>query len=453
MKIARKLLVYFVSAFALIVGVSYLNYRNHGLSRNIEDRTIHRLTRAQNGDRVHTIVLSDSVTRTAAQRYVPEQGVELYTTIVMLRLAGQYALLRRYLESNSPKQVYLFTLGDEFWHRADHDKDKSIRYTYVDTVFWNWHERVRLKQADDQEPFWRSYFYDVMLKSWRSKLRDMPEPSRSQFVPGRAVTPEIGHEMLAQFDGSLRARTFLEAKFDLQNQIVMRDFDTLCAERKMNCTIVIEPLPIGNFEKGGTPFWRKDIDFSVYKNLKIIDLNYEGDQLINWPNHAFPDGIHFAPHWYDHYLATINRRVGPLFKTGAQWDGAFISTSQAHGKLEFYQFFQSEDVGRWLSNKEGLIEFTSDTLHQQPITRLRIDGRSKSSPEFPLRVDVKINGTPIGSLSYNKNWDLFERELNVPKGLLKPGRNVISLQSAAAYASDTDPRKLGFLLVNLGFIQ
>ncbi len=430
MKTAKSIVIIFIGVFALVVAVSYWNYRVNGLSRATEDRTTHFLTRANAPD-IHTIVLGDSVINVATREFLPADGVAIYTTVGSLRLAGQFFLARRYLQNNKPKRIVVGIVPEHFWRAVDNEGERRVRHTYSDTLFWAWDERFILKQSTDDRPWWASAFYDVLLKSWRSPIHNMQEPPRRAAIPAAVHWPTVGIETHVPSDNPTRAAQFRDGTILPQNKYLLQAFNDLCKEHQVECILVLEPAPKNVFVFG-EPSYRK---FNLnYPNLKFVDLNFENGQPIIYPDHAFYDGLHFSGVWNEFYASLLNNRVAPIFKTPTPWDGRTIAIDQAATKLEFYDAFQYEKNGRWVSAKPVHIQFNAG-FNQQP-TALMLKGRGVLNTAIgPQRLKVEVNGADVGTMVFNVNWEMHMQQFSLPPNALKLGaKNEIVLTPSYATA-------------------
>src|SRR6476469_6348882 len=159
-------LVLFGASLAALFAASAWRLEAHGLARTREDRIAHAVA-SMRGVEAEAIVLSDSVTTSAAYPARPAPGVYMMLTNGYLRVLGQYLLFRRFVEHNHARRMFLFIAPSELVVDIPDDTGSGLaRYTYVDSVFTRPDERRILDEAGahpKREIEWR---FERLLKTW-----------------------------------------------------------------------------------------------------------------------------------------------------------------------------------------------------------------------------------------------------------------------------------------------
>jgi hypothetical protein len=331
-------LVFLAAVFAAILALSEWQLQRRGLARHREDQVVHQMSQWR-GVQARAVILADSVTAGAVYAARPAPGVVPLVTNGYLRLAGQYFILRRYLEHNSTEYAYLFMLpalvAEDI---SDEEGGGMVRYTYVDTIFTRPYERQVLDEAGASPRKWSISWFDRLFRSW---------------YPNHAVRPFWGGWVRVANEPSVLPPEFggrVPPRLTRQTTYLLREFEKLCQQASVRCVLVQEPTA------PGTERFDMSVLQAEFPGMRFLDTHDYG----TFPREAFFDGLHFEREWGRRYLSFIQQNIAPLFDHRLpEWDGRrlTLSSPEGLGHIESDAFHNPESWGVWLSKPSSLLRF------------------------------------------------------------------------------------------------
>ena len=327
------------------------------------------------------VILADSVTAGAVYPARPAPGVFPLVTNGYLRLAGQYFILRRYLEHNTTEYAYLFMLpalvAEDI---SDEEGGGMVRYTYVDTIFTRSDERDVLEAAGAAPKKWTISWFDRVFRAWYPNRIARPFSGGWYRVVGEpsVLPPELGGR--------------IAPRMTPQTTYLLRKFEALCQQASVQCVLVQEPTVPGS-ERFDMSEMQK-----AFPGLKFLDIHDYG----TFPREAFFDGLHLERAWSQRYLALIQKNVAPLFDQELpEWDGRRLTfaSPESLGYFESDAFHTPESWGVWLSKASSLLHFR--LREGAPIGTLTIGlavAPRTGTPELPVQIFLRNNLVWSGAL-------------------------------------------------------
>lgn len=384
---SRATIAFFVGSCLIFILAGVGSYSARGLARHPEDIKL-RMLRQSHGayDR---LILSDSVTENATIGIAFDKSDLPILTNGWLKLAGQYFILRRVLETHAIRQMDLFIVPELLVTTVNDAEGGRIRHTYTDTLFTRSDEIDDLRAAGDTEAGRKFVLFELLYKSFQSASRELPRRSQIYRHVSRPSAP-TDSSAANQSAIDFRRKTLTEFEITPQNQYFLRRISDACAGASIVCRIIIEPAPAS----------LPRIDLAALRKfapgVEVIDVN----QFASFPDGAFRDGLHLrGPEWTGYYRSVIADMGLVRFGGSAveQWDGRTIGfgaeSRENHAMLS--DFHVAEAWGRWTdgTHAEVVVNIDAQKAH---FSRLALQLRALAT-KGPQRVTIAINGHEVCS--------------------------------------------------------
>jgi hypothetical protein len=426
-------LVLFASTLAALFAASAWRLETHGLARTREDRIAHAVASMRGVD-AEAIVLSDSVTTSAAYPARPAPGVYMMLTNGYLRLLGQYLLFRRFLEHNHARHMFLFILPAELIADIPDDTGGGLaRYTYVDSVFTRPDERRILDAAGahpKREIEWR---FERMLKTWYPDHQSKPF-SLDLFRIDPVAEP-------VDPDPTPRKRVMLTG----QTRYTLERFQESCVEHRVECTLVQVPT-----RPGVERFDMAELH-TRFPGLRFVDMH----DFVHYAASAFPDGMHPDRVMGRRYLRRIQAHVAPLFaENDSAWDGSAVAFHDPASLALFSAdtFHDPESWGAWSS--EASLSMRFRLARDLPPGVLEVAVRAPQLTAEPMQIACLLDGQRMANAA-SEGMETRTLSLALPAGL-PAGSHRLEVRiprtvNPRALGISPDARELGPGIVSIAY--
>lgn len=290
----------------ILLGILEVWYRTYPYHRHPVDYKI-TLLEQLSGKNYEQILLSDSVTATPLRGIALSNNVLDMTTNQAISLAGNYFILKRYLQRNKPpREVYLFFIPD----LLKNNLDNKLTYSYFETIF-NRPDEVQLMKALGRNDLYQNSgdFFEKRFESINFFKHYHFEPVK--LPPRETVVAAIqsdADQSTTQRNQSRILNKEIVAASPISNEFLPK-FLELCQQQQIKATLVLEPLPSILYEK----WFNSELKVHTQKistqySARYIDTNL----LYNFPDNAYSDGIHLKKKWANFYVHLINERITPI---------------------------------------------------------------------------------------------------------------------------------------------
>lgn len=430
---SRVTIAVFFGSCLIFILAGVCSYSARGLARHPEDIKL-RMLRQSDGayDR---LILSDSVTENATIGIAFDKSDLPILTNGWLKLAGQYFILRRTLETHSIRQMDLFMVPELLVTTVNDAEQGRIRHTYTDTLFTRSDEIDDLRAAGDAEAGRKFVLFELLYKSFQSASRELPRRSQVHRQASRPSTPtdsSAENQSAIEF----RRKTLTEFEITAQNRFFLRRISEACARASIVCRIIIEPAP-ASLPRIDLAAVRK-----VAPGVEVIDVN----EFASFPDAAFRDGLHLrGPDWTGYYRSVLADMGLVRFggSTVEPWDGRAIGlAAESRENLAMLSDFHAPEAwGRWTNgtHAEATVNIDAQKVHSALALHLRA-----LATKGPQRVTIAINGHEVCSEVLAKAGDAVV-SCNLPEGAVGETRIAISTsyaQSPVEWGAN-DSRVLG----------
>lgn len=261
----------------------------------------------QNVDK-EIIILGDSVANGAFKNLILNDNILDLTSNRAIAIAGNYFLLKRYLEHNqAPKKLYLFAIPEFF----NNDLNEPYTYLFFETVFTKEDEIKEIKKIKptlySSKNIIDKYFErrskalfnkEVYVPTQRSKFVNVNE---SEILNNFEISNKGINNRIDSYKKTLN-------HFEKLTNVYLNKFKELCAKEKIEFYIVLEPMPL---EMQQLFYESKTYNYLVSHSYNLIDVN----KLYRFGNnHFLHDSVHFSGKANQYFQKVIDKKIIDIFK-------------------------------------------------------------------------------------------------------------------------------------------
>lgn len=307
----NKAWLYSFIAFTLVLFICLeLAFQLINFSRTEVDYVVkEKLSKEVKENTYETLVLGDSLGRNALSTIKIHNSILDLTTNNAISLAGQYFIIKRYLQNNPrPKNIFLFTISEHLYENLDTEHT----YLYFKTVFTNEDEISEIKAL-------RPGFYDdgFSIDSYtESRLKLLKFLTHFHPKP-RIVPSNISLDWMESNSDNDFMNEIIRRKINIKEQqiltineipeIYLEKINSLCKDNNIEFTLVLEPMP-----KTVNEIFNNSKVFNYIETLDIRYINI--NDYYTFSNNFFKtDGIHISGNANIYYQNLIDKHVLDLY--------------------------------------------------------------------------------------------------------------------------------------------
>lgn len=271
----KKWIFLFLLFNMLLVVVIEINYKYNKESfiRHATDFRVYSSLPDSEIKDIKTIIFTTSVTYGSIRKYAINKNILDLSTVSEVGFLGQLFMLKRYLEHNSVKNIFLFSLPKSFEQNF-----YNINELHIESIFTNTYEKDILSKTRNKI-YNPDYFYTRInyLKFWNSTYRNFNRKKLILDIEKIKENPYI--------EAINKQRIKKNIKIKNTTDLIFKGIVDLCHENNIKLFIVIEPLTIEKYRsyKNSTlP------DYILSHNIELIEFN----NLHTFHDNDFYDGVH-----------------------------------------------------------------------------------------------------------------------------------------------------------------
>jgi len=303
---AKKWLVSFFFFSTVLMILIELKYQLYPIDRHEVDYLVNKYMPSLTNKEYETVILGDSLAHNAFEGLLLKDNILDITSNQAISMAGNYFLLKRYLEKNKvPKKVFLFSIPNLLYNNLT----EIYTYNYFETIFTNKDEKEQMvtikpdlyKNGFDLNKYFESRKHSIDIGGYTPKQRirytNIDEKTLEKL-------PNFMNEKIqAQID-------FLEKNKNIMEDIPKIYLDKileLCKNKNISFTFIIEPIPDEYNTIFKTSKW---YGYLVEKNINYVNIN---DYYRFNTSFFKSDGIHIHGKVNQYYQNLIDTYIVDIY--------------------------------------------------------------------------------------------------------------------------------------------
>ena len=305
----KKWIKNFFLNIIILIFIIEINYQlNSSSNRHYVDYIINNILPNTKNKNVDILILGDSVAANAFKNKIVKENIFDLSSNQAISMAGNYFLLKRFLEQNNPpKELFLFTIPQFY----QNDLNQIWTYLYFETVFQNDEEFEEIKKIKPNlylsENKLDKYFETRKNKFiFKNENENFNNRKQHHFVE---ISDLDNSQNYLSHNVTLKEREFVKI-YNLTPEIPMiylNKLQKLCQEKNIKLNIVIEPSPHRILNLFYLSNW--------YKYLKNMNIGfYDINEFYKFSDIHFHDGVHISGKINDYYLQLVDENIFSVIK-------------------------------------------------------------------------------------------------------------------------------------------
>jgi len=305
LNISKKWILYFISIILIILGtLEYLSQRTANKFRTTADYKTH-ISESTQSDKIDTIFLSDSVSNIPMSKYILNENILDLTTNQAISLAGNYFLLKRYLDMHkAPKNLYLFFIPNLMTNQL---KGK-LTYLYFTTVFHNKYEKKVISSLDRNDIYEKLSYFNQTKYNLKKMVKEYKPRKRVSFDKKYNLKKIQKNIDKKRYRDWIRLNTYADLK-PFSDHFLEKIIE-ISHKHNINFHLVIEPMAEEFHELFlESKLYRKLQEKAKQKKFTLLDVNNYFTFYVN----NFRDVSHLLNNYEKKYLDIIDKNITNIF--------------------------------------------------------------------------------------------------------------------------------------------